>query len=116
LTERHNKTSNSSILFPKHIITLRAEEPQQFAKFGANMDSDGLDALYISSGWANDENGAVWFYNITKALFVPPPPPLQWQDRIQRIFSSPDADHYDVAGVFAHGRESKVQIGIVTSH
>jgi hypothetical protein len=102
--QQFNKTTNSTYLQPNHVSTLRAQKPQEFAKFGANMDSDGIDTLWISSGWANDEAGVVWSYNITTAS---PKPKHQWQHQLQRIFKSED-DNFCIAQIFAQGQESKV--------
>jgi hypothetical protein len=111
LTEIFNKTANSSVYITEHVITLRAEEPRSFDKFGAVAESDGQDTLWISSGWANEEDGAVWSYNVAHGLSKFRKSELVIEDeehnRLQFSFERP-REHYEVAKVFAHGSEPKV--------
>jgi hypothetical protein len=76
------------------------------------MDSDGVDALWVSSGWANDESGTVWSYNIAKGLSSPQSPPTKphWQLPNQRIFKTPESDSFQTAKIFAQGYEPKVSL------
>lgn len=87
------------------MITLQAEEPQAYAKFGSVAESDGQDMLWISSGWANDEDGLVWSYNVTDGLSNLLVREIESKESVQQIFQSPQ---YDVAKVFAHGKEPRV--------
>jgi hypothetical protein len=111
LETKHNKTDNSSTLVPELVFALFAEEPQQFGKFGSVLDSDDVDILWIGSGWANEEDGIVWKYNISQGLseykqsyedFI-----LE-SDEHQQIFKAPVED-YKYAKVFAQGQSPKVQ-------
>ena len=109
MTEKFNKTDNTSSYVAERIITLRAEEPQSFDKFGAVAESDGRDTLWISSGWANEEQGVVWSYNISNGLTRHRDRKVfdSLDDDTQYIFKTPK-DDYEVAKVFAHGNEPKV--------
>ena len=110
LTRKHNHTDDSYAYVPEHVITLREEEPQQFNKFGAVLESDGKDTLWISSGWANEERGAIWRYNVHDGLS---PLKAQFQsvlpldDENQRIFKIPKR-HNETATIFMEGNEHKV--------
>lgn len=90
------------------VFTIRAEEPQQFGKFGSVATSDEKDILWISSGWASEEDGAVWRYNITRGILLA----RQARDEgllengIQHVFESQDTCF--PAELFAKGNEPKV--------
>ena len=91
----------------QHVITLRAEQPQTFGKFGAVAESDGKDMLWISSPWANEEEGILWSYNVTDGLARRHArrPSFQFQGyRVQHIFRQDN----ETAKVFAYGTEPKV--------
>jgi hypothetical protein len=109
LEAKHNNTDNTTTLLPELAFTLLAAEPQQFGKFGAVLESDGRDILWIGSGWANEEDGVVWHYNISQGLsefrlayedFT-----LEFDD--QQIFRAPQ-DDYKTATIFAKGQSPKV--------
>jgi hypothetical protein len=94
---------------PELVITLRAEEPQSFGKFGAVAESDGQDILWISSGWANEEQGVVWSYNISAGLSKIRGRESYLLDKhIQHFFNNPQ-ENYEIAKVFAQGSEPKVR-------
>jgi len=109
LMEKFNKTDNTCIYIAERIITLRAEEPQSFGKFGAVAESDGRNILWISSGWANEEEGVVWSFNVSNSLTKHRDQKIfdSLDDDIQHIFKTPK-DDYEIAKVFAHGNEPKV--------
>ena len=67
---------------------------------------DGRDILWISSGWANEEQGVVWSYNVSKGISKFRNNRLldSLDDDIQLIFKTP----YEIAKVFALGNEPKV--------
>ena len=91
----------------QHVITLRAEQPQIFGKFGAVAESDGKDMLWISSPWANEEDGILWSYNVTDGLgrLQARGAAFQFQGyRVQHIFRQDN----ETAKVFAYGTEPKV--------
>ena len=93
----------------KHAITLRAEEPQAFDKFGAVTGSDGRDRLWISSGWANEEDGVVWSYNVGRGLAESHSRlfEMEFSGDAQNIFLK-SREEFEVAKVFAQGSEPKV--------
>ena len=109
LKEKFNATSHRFVYIAEKVITLRAEEPQPYGKFGAVAESDGQDMLWISSGWANEEDGVVWSYNVREGLSNIENRELEFEERfgegMQQIF---EARQHDVAKVFAHGNEPKV--------
>jgi hypothetical protein len=111
LREKFNKTANSSIYLTEKVFTLRAEEPQQFGKFGSVATSDGRDILWISSGWTNEEDGAVWSYNITKGIHLARQvrDESMLQDGVQHVFKY-SQDIYFLAEMFAEGNEPKVHL------
>lgn len=111
--ERFNKTNNTFIYIAERIVTLRAEEPQSFDKFGAIAESDGKDTLWISSGWAAEEQGVVWTYNVSNSLRRRRDQKIfdLLDDDIQHVFDTPH-DDYEVAKVFARGNEPKVSNSI----
>jgi len=113
LEGKYNKTSNSTQLVVQHAFSVRAEVPQAFGKFGAIMESDGADRLWISSGWANEEDGVVWSYNVTDGLSnVRSEESREKQGRSQEVFRTlrKDVDEYKAAEMFAEGTEPKVSL------
>lgn len=90
------------------VFTICAEEPQQFGKFGSVATSDDKDMLWISSGWANEEDGAVWRYNISRGIRLSRQAQDEGvlQDELQHVFKSQDICFR--AEVFAKGGEPKV--------
>jgi hypothetical protein len=106
LKEHLNKTTNSTVFAAHREFTIRAEEPQQFGKFGAQAQTGGPDMLWISSGWADDENGVVWSFNVTEHLSKPRHK-LQIQLPLKTLSEDPK-DNYQIATVFARGKEPKV--------
>ena len=111
LAEKFNKTSNTSIYKVEHVITLRSEDPQPFDKFGAVAESDGQNMLWISSGWANDEAGMVWSYNVQHGLSKARDRELEQlleNDQESQVTFNMAYEQYEVAQVFAQGREPKV--------
>jgi hypothetical protein len=111
LHEKFNKTANSSLYLTEKLFTLRAEEPQQFGKFGSVATSDGRDILWISSGWTNEEDGAVWRYNITKGIHLARQAQGEsvLQDGVQHVFKY-SQDICFPAETFAEGNEPKVRL------
>jgi hypothetical protein len=112
LNHKFNKTSNSTSYRPTQAIILRAEEPHIFDKFGAAAESDGENMLWISSGWANEEGGVVWSYNVRHGF-------ANLRKRVSLIFQTDDdlelsnrkddeQDPYEVATIFAKGVQPKV--------
>lgn len=106
---KYNKTDNTSTLVPEFAFDLYAEEPQQFGKFGAVLESDGKEALWIGSGWANEEDGVVWRYNITQGLSEKrrANEDLFLESDDQKVFKAPRED-YKTATIFAQGQSTKV--------
>jgi hypothetical protein len=113
LREKFNKTANSSIYVTEKVFTLRAEEPQQFGKFGSVATSDGKDILWISSGWTNEEDGAVWRYNITKGIHLARQvrDESTLQNGVQHVFRY-SQDIWFPAATFAEGKEPKVGLNL----
>jgi len=112
LEEKYNKTSNSSYLLIRHAFSLRGEEPQLFGKFGAVMESDGVNRLWISSGWANEEDGVVWSFNITDGLpKFSHKSSMEIQGGVQEVFKPLQREPkklFEVAKIFAKGIVPKV--------
>jgi hypothetical protein len=108
LREKFNKTSKSTIYLTDKVFTIRAEESQQFGKFGSVATSDDKDMLWISSGWANEEDGAVWRYNISRGIRLARQARDEGllQNGLQHVFKSQDICF--PAELFAKGSEPKV--------
>jgi hypothetical protein len=119
LEEKHNKTANSTTLDVNLVFSLLAEVPQAFGKFGAVMESDGINRLWISSGWANEEDGVLWSYNVNDGLSKYPYKNLVGtQDVLQEVFKNPPKEHddFEIASVFAEGSEPKVYIPLCLAY
>ena len=110
MKENLTDTNNVSISVT-HVVTLQAEEPGAYDKFGAVTESDGKDTLWISSGWANEESGLVWSYNVRDGISKSSERKVMsfLHDNFQHVFRNPEED-YEVAKVFARGEEPKVFI------
>jgi hypothetical protein len=109
LKEKYNQTDETTSYVPEHVITLREHEPHLFNKFGAVLESDGKDTLWISSGWAFEERGAVWVYNVQQALSrIHPHHSSNHFLMDQFVFSARRPSLNDTASLFAKGREHKV--------
>jgi hypothetical protein len=94
---------------PTLAITLRPEEAHHFDKFGAVAESDGENMLWISSGWAHEEQGIVWSYNVRNGH-------SKLRRRASLIFQDDDfprgdedePDIFEIARIFAKGSLPKV--------
>ena len=101
---------NTTTYNVEKVITLYAEEPEPFGKFGAVAATDGQDALWISSGTANDEDGVVWSYNVGHQLSKLRPKDWILDKESQHMFHAPKADNA-TAKVFAKGQHRKARFG-----
>jgi hypothetical protein len=110
LKENVTASKNVSIIVTP-TITLRADEIEEYGKFGAITESDGKDTLWISSGWAGDESGIVWSYNVRDGLSQSRARQVKsfLQKTFQHPFRDPE-DDYETATVFARGQEPKVYL------
>ena len=109
-TLKENRTDTKNVnISVTYVMTLRAEEPGAYDKFGAVTASDGKDTLWISSGWANEENGVVWSYNVRDGISKYPKRKVMsfLYDNFQHIFSRDREDDHEVARVFVRGSEPK---------
>jgi len=108
LKENLTNTNNITIAV-RHVVTLQADEPGAYDKFGAVTESDGRDILWIASGWADEENGRVWSYNVRDGISKSQKRKVMsfLHDNFQHIFRDPEKEN-EVATVFARGREPKV--------